>query len=54
MNVASIELLACDAGWRNDHFVKLTTDAGIIGYSEFSEGFGSPGYLALFTNSVNR
>src|SRR5450759_2834369 len=41
--VRSVELLACDAGWRNYHFVKITTEDGIIGWSEFDEGFGSPG-----------
>ena len=43
MKVKAIETLACDAGWRNYHFVKLTTDDGIVGWSEFDEGFGSPG-----------
>ena len=43
MKVRSIETLACDAGWRNYHFVKLTTDNGIVGWSEFDEGFGAPG-----------
>lgn len=43
MKVKSIELLACDAGWRNYHFVKVTTDDGIVGWSEYDEGFGSPG-----------
>src|SRR5436305_10837990 len=42
-SVRSIEILACDAGWRNYHFVKLTTEDGIVGWSEFDEGFGSPG-----------
>src|SRR4030088_3079834 len=41
--VKSVELLACDAGWRNYHFVKLTTEDGVVGWSEFDEGFGSPG-----------
>src|SRR3979490_1886506 len=41
--VRSVELLACDAGWRNYHFVKLTTEDGVVGWSEFDEGFGSPG-----------
>ena len=41
--VRSVETLACDAGWRNYHFVKITTEDGIAGYSEFDEGFGSPG-----------
>jgi L-alanine-DL-glutamate epimerase-like enolase superfamily enzyme len=43
MKIASIETRHCDAGWRNYHFVKLTTDDGIVGWSEFDEGFGSPG-----------
>jgi L-alanine-DL-glutamate epimerase-like enolase superfamily enzyme len=43
MKVKSIERLACDAGWRNYHFVKITTDTGIVGWSEFDEGFGAPG-----------
>lgn len=43
MKVKSIETLSCDAGWRNYHFVKLTTDDGIVGWSEFDEGFGAPG-----------
>ena len=41
--VRSIDILACDAGWRNYHFVKITTEDGIAGWSEFDEGFGSPG-----------
>jgi len=46
VKVRAIETLACDAGWRNYHFVKLTTDDGIVGWSEFSEDFGSPGISA--------
>src|SRR5207247_3105487 len=41
--VRSIEILACDAGWRKYHFVKILTEDGSIGWSEFDEGFGSPG-----------
>ena len=47
MKVAGIELLSCDAGWRNYHFLKLTTNSGIVGWSEFDEGFGSPGVGAV-------
>ena len=43
MKVTGVETLHCDAGWRNYHFVKLSTDEGIVGWSEFDEGFGSPG-----------
>jgi L-alanine-DL-glutamate epimerase-like enolase superfamily enzyme len=47
VKVSAIETLACDAGWRNYHFVKLTTSEGIVGWSEFSEDFGSPGIGAI-------
>ncbi len=40
IKVTAVETLACDAGWRNYHFVKISTDAGIVGWSEFDEGFG--------------
>ena len=54
MKVTSIETLACDAGWRNYHFVKLTTDDGIVGWSEFDEGFGSPGVGAVIERLAPR
>lgn len=41
--VTAVDTLHCDAGWRNYHFCKITTDEGIVGWSEFDEGFGSPG-----------
>jgi galactonate dehydratase len=41
--ITGIEILSADAGWRNYHFVKLTTEDGVTGWSEFDEGFGSPG-----------
>lgn len=43
MKIAAIETLHCDAGWRNFSFLKIRTDDGLIGYSEYQEGFGSPG-----------
>ena len=42
MKVTAIETLACDAGWRNYHFVKLSTEDGIVGWSEFDEGSARP------------
>ena len=47
MKITSVETLSCDAGWRNYHFVKLSTDKGVVGWSEFDEGFGSPGVGAI-------
>jgi galactonate dehydratase len=54
MKVAGLEILRCDAGWRNYHFLKLTTNDGIIGWSEFDEGFGSPGVSAVIERLTER
>jgi L-alanine-DL-glutamate epimerase-like enolase superfamily enzyme len=45
--IAAIETLSCSAGWRNYYFAKVTTEGGTVGYSEFDEGFGSPGVGAV-------
>lgn len=54
MKVTGLETLHCDAGWRNYHFVKLTTDEGIVGWSEFDEGFGSPGVGTVIERLATR
>ncbi len=54
MKVVSVETLSCDAGWRNYHYVKLTTDSGIVGWSEFDEGFGAPGVSAVIQRLAPR
>jgi galactonate dehydratase len=54
MKVKNIETLHCDAGWRNYHFLKLTTDDGAVGWSEYDEGFGSPGVTAVIERFTNR
>lgn len=43
VRVVKLEPMACDAGWRPYHFLKLSTDDGVVGWSEYDEGFGSPG-----------
>ena len=43
MHIKDIESLHCDAGWRNFSFLKITTDEGITGYSEYNESYGSNG-----------
>ena len=52
--VSGIQTLSCDAGWRNYHFVKLNTDDGIVGWSEFDEGFGAPGVAAAIQRLSSR
>jgi galactonate dehydratase len=54
MKVKGLEILRCDAGWRNYHFLKLTTDNGVVGWSEFDEGFGSPGVGAVIERLAGR
>ena len=54
MNVKSLEILAADAGWRNYYFVKVVTDKGVVGWSEFDEGFGSPGVGAVIERLAPR
>ncbi|HJY48027.1 MAG TPA: hypothetical protein VJ349_05190 [Stellaceae bacterium] len=54
MKVKGLEVLRCDAGWRNYHFLKLTTDEDVVGWSEFDEGFGSPGVSAVIERLAGR
>lgn len=54
MKIQSIETLSCDAGWRNYHFCKITTDNGIVGWSEFDEGFGAPGVGTVIQRLTSR
>jgi L-alanine-DL-glutamate epimerase-like enolase superfamily enzyme len=43
MRIRTVETLRADAGWRMFSYLKVTTDDGIIGWSEFNESFGSTG-----------
>ena len=43
MKISKIEDLHCDAGWRYFSFLKITTDTGLIGWSEYQERFGTHG-----------
>ena len=54
MKIASLETRHCDAGWRNYHFVKLTTADGVTGWSEFDEDFGSPGVTTVIERLAAR
>lgn len=47
MRIARIEDLHCDAGWRTFSFLKVTTDDGLVGWSEFTESDGSGGLRAV-------
>lgn len=43
MRITGIEILHADGGWRTISFVKMTTDAGLVGWSEYCETIWNPG-----------
>ena len=47
MKIATLEHLHADAGQRNFDFLKLTTDDGLVGWSEYNESFGGLGVSAV-------
>jgi L-alanine-DL-glutamate epimerase-like enolase superfamily enzyme len=47
MKIARVESLHADAGQRNFDFLKITTDDGLVGWSEYNESFGGPGVSAV-------
>ena len=54
MKLVKIEDLHCDAGWRTFSFLKLTTDDGIAGWSEYTEADGSRGLTSVIRGWPNR
>jgi galactonate dehydratase len=47
MKITKIEDLHADGGWRTLSFLKITTDEGLVGWSEFHEGRAVPGLTAV-------
>ena len=47
MRIERIEPLHADGVWRNFDFLKITTDTGIVGWSEYNESFGGHGVTAM-------
>src|SRR6201990_3437077 len=54
MKIVKIEDLHCDAGWRVNSFLKITTDEGIVGWSEYMEGYGAQGLTAVIRKLAER
>ncbi|MDR6952548.1 L-alanine-DL-glutamate epimerase-like enolase superfamily enzyme [Ancylobacter sp. 3268] len=46
MKIVKIEDFHANAGWRTTSFLKITTDEGLIGWSEYSEDVGTKGLNA--------
>ncbi len=47
MRIVKIGDLHADGGWRTFSFLKITTDDGLVGWSEYSETSWSPGLTAI-------
>jgi L-alanine-DL-glutamate epimerase-like enolase superfamily enzyme len=47
MKIVAVEDIHASAGWRTLSFLKLTTDAGLVGWSEFGEGRSVPGLTGV-------
>ena len=54
MKIVKIEDLHCDAGWRVNSFLKITTDEGIVGWSEYMEGYGAQGLTGVIQKLAER
>jgi galactonate dehydratase len=47
MKIVRVEDFHADGGWRTLDFLKVTTDDGLVGWSEYNEGFGVGGVTEL-------
>src|SRR4030088_2820168 len=54
MKIVKVEDLHCDAGWRVNSFLKITTDEGIVGWSEYMEGYGAQGLTGVIQKLADR
>ena len=54
MKITAVETLHADAGWRNFSFCKIVADNGLVGWSEYQEGFGSPGVTAAIQSLASQ
>ena len=52
--IKDVQTLSCSNSWRNYYFVKITTEDGIVGWSEFDQNFGSPGVEAVIKRIGHR
>jgi galactonate dehydratase len=50
MRITKLECLHADAGFRNFDFLKISTDEGVVGWSEYNESFGRVGVTSVIEN----
>jgi galactonate dehydratase len=54
MRIIRVDDLHCAAGWRNFSFLKVTTDSGLVGWSEYNESYGNRGLTEVIRGLVPR
>jgi L-alanine-DL-glutamate epimerase-like enolase superfamily enzyme len=52
MKITRVVDLHADAGWRIFSFLKIETDTGIVGWSEYNESYGSKGLTGVILKLV--
>ncbi|MFC6734069.1 mandelate racemase/muconate lactonizing enzyme family protein [Haladaptatus sp. DYSN1] len=51
--IQSVETRHCNAGWRNYHFVRVTTTEGVVGWSEYDENLGATGITTIIEDMAD-
>tara|TARA_B100000686_G_scaffold355281_1_gene471981 strand:- start:9848 stop:11035 length:1188 start_codon:yes stop_codon:yes gene_type:complete len=54
MKIQTFKIMHCNAGWRDFSFLKIETDEGITGISEYNECYGSPGLSIIIDRFMNK
>ncbi|MAW33677.1 MAG: enolase [Proteobacteria bacterium] len=54
MKIKKYEIKHCNAGWRDFSFLKIVTDEGISGISEYNECYGSPGLSTIIRRFMDK
>ena len=54
MKIIKYEIKHCNAGWRDFSFLKIVTDEGISGISEYNECYGSPGLSTIIRRFMDK
>ena len=54
MKITRIEDLHADGGWRTFSYLKISTDQGIVGWAETSEGMAGPGLIMVIRRLAER
>ncbi|MEK9679615.1 MAG: mandelate racemase/muconate lactonizing enzyme family protein [Rhodospirillaceae bacterium] len=54
MRITKIEDLHADGGWRTFSFLKVSTDEGLTGWSEFAETWWNPGLTEVIRKTAER